>query len=108
MDKGDLYFLKISGYIHAGKHREFEQTVKFLFNQLPGENLERNLALDVTHSNLYHIYSLWQSEKSLLAFKASHEYKLLEGAFQTLGEYQVTMSGKMAIVQLFEFNYLDS
>ena len=108
MDKDNLYFLKISAHISAGKHHEFEQTVKFIFNHLPVSCLGRNLALDVYQANLYHFYSLWQNEEGLQSFKASHEYDLLKGVFHTLGEYQDMMAGKLAEVQLFELNQLDA
>lgn len=108
MDKDALYFLKISGLINKTKHQEFQQTVQFIFNHLSSACLSHNLALDVNTTNLYHFYSLWQSEDSLLAFKASQEFELLKGAFQTLGQYEETMSGKKADMQLFELNYLDA
>ena len=108
MDKDTLYFLKISGLISTTKHHEFEQTVQFIFNHLSAACLERNLSLDVGTPNLYHVYALWQSEESLLAFKSSHEFELLKGAFQTLGRYQETMAGRKADIQLFELNHLDA
>jgi len=108
MDKDVLYFLKISGTISTSKQREFQQTVQFIFNHLSSACLDRNLSLDVITPNLYHFYSLWQSEDALLAFKSSHEYELLKGAYQTLGKYQDTMAGKKADVQLFELNHLDA
>lgn len=108
MDKDALYFLKISGLINKTKHQEFQQTVQFIFNHLSTACLSRNLALDVNTPNLYHFYSLWQSEDSLIAFKSSHEFELLKGAFQTLGQYEETMAGKKADIQLFELNHLDA
>lgn len=108
MDKDNLYFLKISGFVNSSKHREFEQTVKFIFNHLPSACLERNLSLDIFNHNLYHLFSTWQNEDDLLSFKASHEYELLKGAFHTLGEYQDMMAGKLAEAQLFELNQLDA
>jgi hypothetical protein len=108
MDKDNLYFLKISAYINSSKHREFEQTVKFIFNHLPSSCLSHNLSLDVYITNLYHFYSIWQHEEGMLAFRSSHEFELLKGAFQTLGDYQDTMAGKAADAQLFELNQLDS
>ncbi len=108
MDKDAMYFLRISGLIHKAKHQEFEQTVQFIFNHLSTACLSRNLALDINTPNLYHFYSLWQSEDSLLAFKSSHEFELLKGAFKTLGLYEETMAGKKAELQLFELDYLDA
>jgi len=108
MDRDALYFLKISGTVDSGKQREFQQTVQFIFNHLPMACLSHNLSLDVHTSNLYHFYSLWQSNDSVEIFKASHEYELLKGAFQTLGDYHETMSGRAAGPQLFELNHLDA
>jgi hypothetical protein len=108
MDKDAVYFLKISGTINKTKHQEFQQTVQFIFNHLSAACLVHNLALDVITPNLYHFYSLWQSEDSLLAFKTSHEFELLKGAFLTLGQYEKTMEGKKTDIQLFELNRLDA
>lgn len=108
MDKDTLYFLKISGTIDAGKQREFQQTVQFIFHHLPMACLSHNLSLDVHVQNLYHFYSLWQSDEAITHFKGSHEYELLKGAFQTLGTYHETMSGRGVGPQLFELNHLDA
>jgi quinol monooxygenase YgiN len=102
MDKDTLYFLKISGLISKSKHYEFQQTVQFIFNHLSSGCLKRNLSLDVSTPNRFHFFSLWHSDESLLAFKGSHEFELLKGAFQTLGEYEETITGKKIDVQLFE------
>lgn len=104
----NLYFLKISGTVEVGKQREFQQTVQFIFNHLSTACLGRNLALDINTPNLYHFYSLWQTEDSLFAFKSSHEFELLKGALQTLGQYEETMAGKKIEAQLFELNSLDA
>jgi len=108
MDKDTLYFLKISGTVAEGKQREFQQTVQFIVNHLPIACLSQNLSLDVNNTNLYHFYSLWQSGSAVDVFKGSHEYELLKGAFQTLGDYHETMSGRAADPQLFELNQLDA
>ena len=102
MERENLYFLKISGTVTTGKQREFQQTVQFVFNQLSSNCLNHNLTLDVHIPALYHLYSLWNSEDSLHAFRSSHEFELIKGAFQTLGSYKDTMSGRWVDVQLFE------
>lgn len=104
MERIKLYFLKISGAIGVGKQREFQQTVQFVFNHLPSDCIDYNLCLDVHQPELYHLYSLWKSEDSIVAFKLSHEFELLKGAFQTLGYYQETMTGSRADIQLFDLN----
>lgn len=104
MEKQTAYFLKVSGSVLVGKQREFQLTVQFIFNQLPSTCLRRNLALDLDTSNLYHVFTLWKSEDALHAFRASHEFDLLKGTFQTLGFHQETMTGKWADIELFELD----
>lgn len=108
MEQDSLYFLKISGTVSAGKQREFQLTVQFVFNHMPSGCVNHNLTLDVYSPELYHVYSLWNSEISLYAFGSSNEFELIKGAFQTLGSYKDTMSGRWADIQLFEVNDLDS
>jgi hypothetical protein len=108
MGNDTLYFLRVSGTINIGKHREFQQTVQFIFNHLSSECLSHSLSLDVHQTNLYHFYSLWSSENSLRSFRESHSFDLLKGAFQTLGSYDDSMAGSKASFQLFELNHLDN
>ena len=108
MERDNLYFLKISGTVSAGKQREFQQTVQFVFNHLSPGCISHSLALDVHMHDHYHVYSSWNSEASLTAFKRSNEFELIKGAFQTLGSYKDTMSGRWAQIQLFEINYLEN
>jgi hypothetical protein len=108
MEKKHSYFLKISGSIAIGKQREFQQTVQFIFNHLPADCVIHNLALDLHVSNLYHLFTLWETEQSLQAFRSSNEFELLKGAFQTLGVYNGALTGKWADVQLFDLNHLDA
>lgn len=108
MEHNNLYFLKISGTVGTGKQREFQQTIQFVFNHLSSNCINHNLTLDVHIPQLYHVYSLWKSENSLSAFRSSNEFELIRGAFQTLGTYKDTMSGRWADIQLFEINLLDS
>lgn len=108
MENETKFFLEISGLINTGKHREFQQTVKFVFNHLSSDCIRHNLALDVETPNLYHIYCLWQSQDALIAFTSSNEFQLLKGAFKTLGEYQQNISGKETETHLFEINHRNS
>lgn len=108
MESANFYFLKVSGSVAVGKQREFQQTVQFIFNHLPSTCLNRNLTLDIYNHNQYHFYSLWRSEEALIEFKHSHEFELLKGAFQTLGNYTDTMTGRSAELQSFELNQLDA
>ncbi len=106
METNNLYFIKISGQINPSKQKEFQQTVQFVFNHLPSQCIEKSLALDVHHPELYHLYSLWKSEGAVMTFKGSNEFELLKGAFQTLGSYKDTVTGRKANIQLFELNHL--
>ena len=60
----------------------------------------RNLALHLHISNLYHFFTQWTSEESLIAFKISCEFELLKGAFKALGCHVDVMSGRWADIQL--------
>jgi heme-degrading monooxygenase HmoA len=108
MERDNLYFLKISGTVSTGKQREFQQTIQFVFNHISSDCVGHNLTRDVDTQELYHLYSLWNSEVALYAFRRSHEYGLIKGAFQTLGTYYDTMSGRRADIQVFELDHLDN
>jgi len=79
------HFLKVSGDIAGNKGKEFEQTVRFVFNQLPPECIERTLSLDIHNEGHYYFFSLWLSERSLRKFLNSEEYQLISGAYDALG-----------------------
>jgi hypothetical protein len=83
-EKHHGHFLKISGEISNLKKKEFEQTIRFVFNQMPPECLERNLAADVYNDSLYHFFTLWTDEKSLVKFIETDEYQLIKGAYSAL------------------------
>jgi hypothetical protein len=99
------YLLKISGSIRANKHKEFEQTVRFVFNLIPSSCLSSHLALDVFNANMYHLFTLWRSESDLGAFKRSNEYQLLRGSVQTLGYSEDPDKGELVDVQAFEVDF---
>ena len=103
----NTYFLKITGTISWGKHTEFQQTIQFVFNHLPAGCIAHNLARDVFTPNVYHLFSMWNSDASLAAFKGSKEYQVLKGSYQALGFYQSTTTGRLADVQLFEAIEID-
>lgn len=101
METTELHFLKVSGTIRIGKHQEIQQTIRFIFNQLPQPCMKREIAIDVDNNNRYHIFMLWQTKAALMDFKSSNLYELLVGAFQTLGTYQ-EVNGHKAEAQLFD------
>jgi hypothetical protein len=93
MEKDDLYFLKISGFIRNDKQREFQQTVQFIINHLPPQCLESHLTADVFIPDQFHFFTTWNSEAALNSFNSSEELELLKGAFYTLGSFQSTVTG---------------
>jgi quinol monooxygenase YgiN len=106
--ENNIYSLKITGSIIGEKHKEFQQTVQFVFNHLSPGCLVHALALDVFQPNVYHLFTMWNSKEALALFKISNEYQLLKGAYQTLGLYESTINSKLADVQLFEVIRIES
>ena len=47
MEKNTPHFLRISGDVPENKRKEFEQTFRFVFNQLPDECIEHSLCKNV-------------------------------------------------------------
>jgi len=87
------HFLNISGEVGYNKKREFEQTIKFIFNQLPSECIHRCLATDIYKEHHYFFLSTWIDERSLSRFIESEEYQLIKGAFDVLGHFDNTVYG---------------
>jgi hypothetical protein len=84
-EKHTGHFLKISGEIPNDKKKEFEQTIRFVFNQLPQECIQRELSFDANSEGKYSVFSLWLDEHSLLKFMESEEFLLIKGAYSALG-----------------------
>ena len=102
MEKNTPHFLRVSGDVPENKRREFEQTLKFVFNQLPpGDCIEHSLSEDVFVDGHYHFFSIWISGKSMKAFMASMEFQLITGAYFTLGGEEKTIHGPLADIQAF-------
>lgn len=101
------YLLKISGSIGSTKHKEFEQTIRFVFNMLPSSCISSHLALDVFHPNHYHAFTLWQSDEELTNFKNSDEFNLIKGSFHTLGFVDKSIVAQLADVQTFQIEEND-
>jgi hypothetical protein len=102
MEKTNPHFLRISGDVPVNKRKEFEQTFRFVFNQLPVECIEHSLSEDVFIDGHYHFFSVWLTGSSMKLFMASVEFQLLSGAYFTLGEEQVTVHGPSADIQCFQ------
>ena len=101
MEKSTPHFLRVSGDVPLNKRREFEQTIKFVFNQLPGGCIEHSLSSDVFIDGHYHFFSLWLTGSSMKAFMASMEFQLITGAYFTLGGEEQTVHGPLAEIQAF-------
>ncbi len=104
MKKEEVYLLKISGFIRNEKHREFQQTVQFIINHLPPHCIESHLAVDVFTPDHFHFFTIWNSEAALNSFNSSEEFELLNGAFNTLGTFQSTVTGSKQESTLFYLN----
>ena len=92
-DMNTAHFLEISGDVARNKEKEFEQTIRFVFNQLPAECIERGLAADVHITGHYYFFSIWKNERSLLRFMDSDEFQLVTGAYDALGTLEKTVYG---------------
>ena len=97
MEKNTPHFLRISGDVPENKRREFEQTFKFVFNQLPAECIEHSLSNDVFVDGHYHFFSLWLTGRAMKLFMSSVEFQLLRGAYFTLGDEEKTIHGPIDI-----------
>jgi len=106
MDKKS-YLLKISGSIGSTKHREFEQTIRFVFNMLPSGCYSSHLALDVLHPHLYHVFTLWHSASELRMFRNSEEFDLIKGSFRTLGYIDRSFGARLVDDLTFEITEED-
>src|SRR5664279_2195288 len=84
-EKHISHFLKVSGVISNAKKKEFEQTIRFVFNQMPQECIQRDLSFD-ENKGKYSVFSLWLNEHSLLKFMESEEFLLVKGAYSALGQ----------------------
>ncbi len=92
-EKPQIHFVRISGTIAAGKKKEFEQTVRFVFNQLPLACSDRNLAIDCQNEAAYSVYTEWLNEPALKKFMGSDEFQLIRGAYLALGKPGKTVCG---------------
>ena len=107
MEKTTPHLLRISGHVPGNKRREFEQTFKFVFNQLPGECIEHSLSEDVFIHGHYHFFSLWLTAGSMKVFMESVEFQLLTGAYFTLGAEEKIAHGPIADIQAFKVSNMN-
>ncbi|MHA4843813.1 hypothetical protein ACX0G7_06615 [Flavitalea antarctica] len=107
MEKNTLHFLRMSGDVPGNKRKEFEQTFRFVFNQLPPECIEHSLSADVFNDGHYHFFSLWLNGNSMKLFMSSMEFQLLTGAYFTLGEDEKIVHGPIADIQAFRVSNMN-
>ena len=108
MEKNTPHFLQISGNVPGNKRKEFEQTFKFVFNQLPGGCIEHSLSEDVFVEGHYHFFSVWLSDTAMKSFMSSVEFQLLSGAYYTLGDdNEKLVHGPLADIQTFRVSNIN-
>lgn len=88
-----MYFLKISGLIPRNKQIEFEQTYRYVSSMIPGSCLKYTLTRDFQQEDTFQFISYWESRDFMEAFARSSVYRMLKGAFQTLGRLNEDGSG---------------
>ena len=107
MEKNTPHFLRISGDVPENKRKEFEQTFRFVFNQLPDECIEHSLCKNVFIDGNYSFFSIWKTGSSMKAFMQSVEYQLLTGAYFTLGDEEKIEHGPVADIQAFRVSNMN-
>ena len=108
MEKNSPHFLRISGYVPGNKRREFEQTVKFVFNQLSNDCIEHSLSKDIFVEGHYHFFSVWLTDSAVKLFMSSREFQLLSGAYYTLGDDDERLvHGPVADIQVFRVSNMN-
>ena len=100
-----MYFLRITGLIPVNKQTEFEQTYRYVRSQIPATCSNYALTRDFHQEDEYQFMSYWELKDTMEDFARTPAYKMLKGAFQTLGslhedkrgmimETKITGSGK--------------
>lgn len=102
------YLLKISGSIGPSKQKEFEKTIRFVFNMLPSGCLGSHLVLDAFYPNHYYVLTLWRSNSELFAFRHSDEFSIIKGSFDTLGVANGNSSFELADVRAYQIHMSDT
>jgi hypothetical protein len=105
-EKHGEYFLTISGEISNGKKKEFEQTIRFVFNQLPQDCIKKELSFDDNPVGHCSFFSLWLSEKSVMKFMESEEFLLIKGAYSALGQMNNIVHGNSKELKNRDSNHL--
>ena len=88
-----MFFLKVSGVIPGNKQTEFEQTYRYVSSLIPHSCVKYSLTRDVQQQDAYQFMSYWESKDFMEAFAQSSAYRMLKGAFLTLGRLLEDGSG---------------
>lgn len=95
-------FLQISGEISINKEKEFQQTIRFVFNQLSPDCQERRLTEDVHMKGYYVFFSAWKNRQSFKKFMDSEEFGLIKGAYVTLGLLDQIITGELPQSKVYQ------
>lgn len=88
-----MFFLKISGVIPVNKQTEFEQTYRYVSSLIPHSCVKYSLTRDFQQQDAYQFMSYWDSKDFMESFALSSAYRILKGAFLTLGRLIEDRSG---------------
>lgn len=88
-----MFFLRISGLIPANKHMEFEQTYRYVSSLIPHSCMKYSLTRDFQQPDFFQFMSYWESKDFMEAFSQSAAYRMMKGAFLTLGRLSEDKSG---------------
>lgn len=88
-----MYFLKITGLIPINKQTEFEQTYRYVRTLIPATCSSYALTRDFHREDEYQFMSYWELKDTMEDFARTPAYKMLKGAFQTLGSLHEDKSG---------------
>ena len=88
-----MFFLKIAGTIPRNKQTEFEQTIRYVYSQIPATCENYTLSKDFDQQDAYQFISYWRIMHDMEDFSHSSAYLMIKGAFQTLGRIFEDKSG---------------
>ncbi len=93
------YCLALSGTVPMEKQREFEQTFRLVSGLIPSDCMQVSFSMDIQKPDMYHFFSLWETEESLTSFCKSREFITLIGAYKTLGMLGKSLRGQLINIQ---------
>jgi hypothetical protein len=94
-----MFFLKLTGFIPGNKQLEFEQTYRYIADQIPTACSRYSISKDALNEGVYHFISYWNSLPQLQTFSQSLCYLILIGAFNTLGELRENTKAELVLTE---------